>query len=357
MQCPYCGEQHPANAQFCPRTGKILSLPQNRLNRLYLGIGVCSVLLMTISIFMLLATKHLDGRFVGLLAGSGSGNPADQTSVQLTTQQSQFTEIPTLIPRPTLTPTQTPVPVPSPIDLKVNSKDSADIVLIPAGEFLMGSNHADDPYFWGAEEPEHTVTLDAFWIYRTEVTQGMYQRCVEEKACPIPERIKDPIAEQYGNPQFSNYPVVMVTWKASLAYCQWAGARLPTEAEWEKAARGTDGRLFPWGNNSDWNGLANFLSSSTMPVGSYPTGASPYSVYDMAGNVLEWVHDFFQPSYYRSSPLNNPLGPISGNRRVIRGGAFNQTEVAGLRTVARASLRPTDTKISVGFRCVVDDQK
>ena len=220
----------------------------------------------------------------------------------------------------------------------------------------MGSDQADNPsFFWGAEAPKHSVELDSFWIYRTEVTQGMYQKCVDQEACPFPDRIEDPIAKQYGNPRFSEYPVIMVAWDSALSYCQWAGARLPTEAEWEKAARGTDGRLFPWGNDPNPVGHAVFSTSSTSPVGSLPAGASPYSVFDMAGNVLEWVNDYFESGYYQYSPLVNPLGPSSGNRRVIRGGAFTQDELAGLRTVARASLRPRDLKISVGFRCVVDE--
>ena len=210
----------------------------------------------------------------------------------------------------------------TPINLKTNSKDGVEIVFVPSGSFLMGSNPNDDPYFWGAEAPEHTVTLNSFWIYRTEVTQGMYQKCVLNKSCPLPEVISNPVALQYGNPRFNDYPVVMVSWNDANAYCQWADARLPTEAEWEKAARGTDGRLFPWGNDPNVDGRANYSTSSPSPVGSFPEGASPYGAYDMAGNVLEWVNDFFNSSYYQYSPLDNPTGPSTGSRRIIRGGAF-----------------------------------
>jgi len=248
----------------------------------------------------------------------------------------------------------TPEPQITPVDLKTNSEDRAEIVFVPSGSFLMGSDPNKDPYFWGAEAPEHTVTLNAFWIYRTEVTQGMYQNCVLEQSCSSPKIINDSVAQQYGNSRFSNYPVVMVSWQDAYAYCQWARARLPTEAEWEKAARGTDGRLFPWGDDPNVDGRANYSSSSPSSVGSYPAGASPYGAYDMAGNVLEWVNDYFDSSYYQYSPLDNPTGPASGSRRIIRGGAFTQNVVDGLRTVARASLKPSTTNNDVGFRCAMD---
>jgi len=354
MQCPYCDNQHPANAQFCPVTGKALPSIQTTSKRFYVGMGIFSVLLMAVSIFMLLRGDRVLGNFAMPSNGIDAANPTGQSEVQPANEQSIPTKRPTSTSLPTSTPTQTPIPILSPVELKVNSADDAEIVLIPAGEFLMGSDQANDPYFWGAEAPQHTVTVDAFWIYRTEVTQSMYLKCDEENACPAPVMINHPIAQQYENPRFDDYPVVMVTWQSALAYCQWAGGRLPTEAEWEKAARGTDGRLFPWGYNSNTDGLANYSSSSPSPVGSYPAGSSPYGVYDMAGNVLEWVNDFFEPLYYQYSPLENPIGPASGSRRVIRGGAFTQNGVDGLRTVARASLKPTDTNISVGFRCAID---
>jgi formylglycine-generating enzyme required for sulfatase activity len=262
---------------------------------------------------------------------------------------------PTVTLNATLLPIQsrTPTSVPTVEEITINPKDQAEIVFVSSGDFLMGSNPDKDSYFWGAEAPEHTVFLDSYWIYRFEVTQGMYQECVKQKACPLPVMINHPVAKQYGDPRFAKYPVVMVDWVSALAYCQWAGARLPTEAEWEKAARGTDGRLFPWGNDSDANGRTNFLSSSPMEVGSFPLGRSPFGADDMSGNVLEWVNDNFGALYYETSPYENPQGPSSSSRKVIRGGAFNHSEIAGLRTVARASLNLSDTKISVGFRCAL----
>jgi eukaryotic-like serine/threonine-protein kinase len=233
----------------------------------------------------------------------------------------------------------------------------------------MGSNPREDPYFWGAEGPAHDVYVDAFWIYQTEVTNAMYQACVAEKACPKPLRNESrTVADYYTAEKFADYPVIQVNWVAAVAYCQWAGGRLPTEAEWEKAARGTDGRLFPWGNTPLASDLASFCGSNCpgiekesiddgyreiAPVGIFPAGASPYGALDMAGNVWEWVFDYFDQNYYSRSEYDNPRGPASGSRRVIRGGSwFNPVD--GLRTVSRASLPPQDGLDTVGFRCVFD---
>lgn len=362
ISCPHCRQLHPADALYCPVTGSTLSVPPsssalNPTKWLYVGIGIFSLLLMAVGlVFLLGGNRSRSASTPQATEEPNGGIPINQVSTPSFTAQPIPSEIPTLTSTalPTSTPTETPNPIPSPVDLKVNSIDGAEIVLIPSGEFIMGSDQASDPYFWGAEAPEHPVNIDSFWIYRTEVTQLMYSKCVEQEKCPIPVKINDPVAQQYGKPRFDDHPVVMVTWHAALAYCQWAGGRLPTEAEWEKAARGTDGRLFPWGNDPNVDGLANYSSNSPSPVGSYLAGSSPYGVYDMAGNVLEWVNDSFESAYYQHSPLDNPTGPLSGSRKVIRGGAFNQHGIPGLRTVARASRKATDTLISIGFRCAVD---
>jgi formylglycine-generating enzyme required for sulfatase activity len=253
------------------------------------------------------------------------------------------------------------------VDVKVIPKDGMVMVFVPEGEFIMGTNPNEDPFFWGAEGPAHEVYVDAFWIYQTEVTNAMYQACVAEKACPKPLRNDSrTVADYYTAEEYANYPVIQVNWVLAVAYCQWAGGRLPTEAEWEKAARGTDGRLFPWGNTPLAPDLASFCGSSCpgsdkesiddgypeiAPVGIFPGGASPYGALDMAGNVWEWVFDYFDQNYYSRSEYDNPRGPASGSRRVIRGGSwFNPAD--GLRTLSRASLPPQVGLDTVGFRCV-----
>jgi len=252
----------------------------------------------------------------------------------------------------------------------LNPLDGAQLVTVPAGKFRMGSEPGQDPYFWGAEGPAHNVTLKTFALYKTEVTNAMYQKCAADKACPRPANYtSETRKDYYTNPEYANYPVVNVSWVGAVSYCKWAGARLPTEAEWEKAARGTDGRLFPWGSALPSASLLNYCDTNcplgggdksqddgyrdTAPVGNYPEGASPYGALDMAGNVWEWVRDFFSAGYYQVSPLENPTGPASGKGHVIRGGSFANPAEA-LRDVARVGRVADDTEAGLGFRCAAD---
>ena len=200
------------------------------------------------------------------------------------------------------------VPAPAPID--------AVMVTVPAGDFTMGSNDDDS-------KPAHQVYLNAFSIDKYEVTNAQYKQCVDAGKCSPPAKSESRTRNwYYGVPKYNNYPVIYVSWDDAKRYCAWAGKRLPTEAEWEKAARGTDGRIYPWGNSFD----ARKLNSSeggkgdTTAVGSYPDGASPYGALDMAGNVSEWVADRYDENYYANSPRNNPPGPSSGLGHVQRGG-------------------------------------
>lgn len=223
-----------------------------------------------------------------------------------------------------------------------NRIDEAILVYVPEGEFLMGSGKG-----WNNEGPEHAVYLDAFWIYQHEVTNDEYRACVDSGRCTAPDTVTC-----FSDPAYNDHPVVHVSWFDAEAFCQWAGGRVPTEAEWEKAARGTDGRDFPWGNQNPNCSLANYKDcmGGTSPVGSYPAGASPFGVLDMAGNVGEWVADWCDDDYYSRSPYENPTGPNHGPGRVIRGASW---DMAGpwLRTFTRLGYIPSN---ELGFRCVVE---
>jgi len=230
----------------------------------------------------------------------------------------------------------------------ISDKDKMVMVFIPAGDFIMGSSESD-PEADDDERPQHIVYLDEFWIDQTEVTNAKYQLCATSNHCTPPMH-----SPRFNDAKYADHPVKGVTWSQAEAYCFWAGRRLPTEAEWEKAARGADGRIYPWGGDIPQKNLLNFdrLSGDTTPVGSFLGGASPYGVLDMAGNVWEWVADWYDPDYYINSPAENPQGPAgSGNLRVIRGGAWG----AGRRAVRAANrfwAYPNRNDLD-GFRCAL----
>jgi len=222
----------------------------------------------------------------------------------------------------------------------IKTEDGAEMVLVPAGEFTMGSNDADD------EKPPHRVYLDAFYIDKYETTNALYGRFMGATGRPAPLYWND---EKWNG---AMQPVVSVTWHDANAYCQWAGKRLPTEAEWEKAARGTDGRKYPWGEQWDVSRAHSDESKlgKTAPVGSYAGGVSPYGAYDMAGNVWEWVADRYAKDYYQRSPERNPRGSDSGTSRVLRGGSWFNLPFS-LRSSNRYFNSPDDRHGSIAFRC------
>lgn len=225
------------------------------------------------------------------------------------------------------------------------------MVYVPAGEFLMGSPEGQgNEYEW----PQHTVYLNAYWIDKTEVTVAQYSRCVEAGACsPARPDPNSSYCTSVDDTKF-NHPINCVDWSQAVAYCGWVGRRLPSEAEWEKAARGVDGRLYPWGNQEPRSDLLNFdasVDSITTPVGQYPAGASPYGALDMAGNVWEMVADWYDENYYRSSPPDNPQGPDGGDYRVLRGGSWVNAS-AYVRTADRFWAPPYNAYDGAGFRCV-----
>ena len=230
--------------------------------------------------------------------------------------------------------------------------DGMVMIYVPAGEFLMGSA-ASDTMAQSDEEPQHSVYLDAYWIDKTDVTNAEYALCVSAGICRSPSNPSSQTrTNYYGNSQYDNYPVIWVNWNDAQTYCQWAGARLLSEAEWEKAARGTDGRIYPWGSASPDQSLANYNGQvgDTSAVGSYPSVAGPYGALDMSGNVWQWVNDWFDANYYASSPGSNPQGPSSGTIRVLRGGAWGSFEFA-VRAAFRFGYDPTDARYDFGLRC------
>lgn len=245
---------------------------------------------------------------------------------------------------PTPTTTSTPEALPPIID---------GMIFVPAGTFLMGSDPGENPD--GNEIPQHLVYLDAFYIGKTEVTNNMYRKCVEESVCEPPEDTGSYTrAFYYNDTDFGNFPIVNVTWEQANTYCQWIGGSLPTEAQWEKAARGTDKRIYPWGNQIVTCDYANYdgCVTDTVQVGSFPLGQSPYGVLDMAGNVEEWTREPYDGNYYSSSPMNNPICTAKSDFYVVRGGAFGYIK-ADIRTARRSNFKFNQSSPFLGFRCVI----
>ncbi len=226
--------------------------------------------------------------------------------------------------------------------------DGAPMVLVPAGPFTMGSNEVPD------EQPIHEVDLEAFYLDRFEVTTARYAKFLEATGAKAPRHWNEVNLARDGQ-----RPVVGVSWALAERYCRWAGKRLPTEAEWEKAARGTDARRYPWDNEEPTGERGNFgklhwTGYETLdPVGSHPRGRSPYGADDLAGNAWEWVADWYDSTYYAKSPAQNPTGPAEGVERVVRGGGWNYEGLLA-RSADRNRDAP-DTEINTfGFRCAKD---
>ena len=234
---------------------------------------------------------------------------------------------------------------------EITGKDGTPMTLVPAGEFDMGSHEqeGDDD-----ERPRHRVSLDAFYVDKYQVTNERYAKFLKKTGRSQPRdwsKVKLPAD--------GDLPVVGVNWQDAAAYCRWAGKRLLTEAEWEKAARGTDGRKYPWGDDEPTSRRANYGKSENdneahlLPVGSLEDGKSPYDAYDMAGNVFEWVADWYDEHYYQQSPARAPKGPPQGTAKVARGGAWDR-HVFNVRSANRSAFSPVNRFKDVGMRCGKD---
>ena len=229
-------------------------------------------------------------------------------------------------------------------------------VYVPADTFQMGCDPLHNAgYSCNYEEtPLHLVYLSSFWIDKYEVTNSQYAECVADYGCRTPQDYSSNYrGSYYGNPTYANYPVIYVTWYQASNYCSWTGGRLPTEAEWEKAARGRNPQAYPWGDSPADCSMANSGSceGDTTQAGNYPLGASKYGAMDMAGNVSEWVGDWYDEGYYWSSPTDNPVGPANGNDRVTRGYSWN-FENSYVRTASRGGAPEDANANDLGFRCV-----
>jgi formylglycine-generating enzyme required for sulfatase activity len=331
----------------------------------WVWIGMMAALLVVVIGLAVLFSRGSTGGGQPATAITGEGSLATEIAVGIATTAPKPSGTPlppsdTPLPTFTLVPSDTPAPTLSPpptaLPQRIADDFGVEMALVPAGEFQMGSENGHS-----VERPVHTVYLDAFYMDIYEVTNALYEKCVQAGACTLPGDSKSYTrSSYYGNAQYDDYPVIWVDWEQAGVYCAWRGARLPSEAEWEKAARGgLDGKLYPWGDESpdckkgakngaklDDDGGCN--ETDTEPVGSYsPNG---YGLYDMAGNVWEWAADWYGGNYYASSPSEDPAGPASGDDRVVRGGSWNNRS-NGVRSAFRYNAAPDLKSGSVGFRC------
>ena len=293
----------------------------------------------------LIAAIPVSSRFVAFIIGA----PVP-TSTYTATAMPTFTLTPasTIANNvPTATPQASEIVSISTYETWTNPVDNAVYVYISPGEFLMGSAEQDQDA-WINEMPQHSVNIDAFWIMQTEVTNKQYGLCVGAGVCTEPD------LTGWNDGMYAEHPVVNVDWEQANTYAKWAGGRLPTEAEWEKACRGTDSRIYTWGNQTATEYLLNYdyNSGDTRPVRSYPPGA--YNLYDMAGNVWEWTADWYEEEYYLTSPSSNPKGPENGKFRTPRGGSW-ESSASTVRCASRPGHGPYST-YSIGFRIVLPNE-
>jgi formylglycine-generating enzyme required for sulfatase activity len=315
-------------------------------------------------------------------APSAVAQPAAATNAPVAQAATPTIEKPTDQPAPTAEPLPTAAPtLPDPTaeptvlaigSSRVSAKDEMVQMYVPGGEFLMGTNDLDAKLTVEGgrafpEIPQFKYTLDSYWIDKYEVSNAQFSKCVAAGDCKPPNYTRSYTREvYYGNPEFSNYPVLYIDWFTARKYCEWAGRRLPTEAEWEKAARGTDGRRYPWGNDLPTNDKANFCDVNcpkthanptyddgypeTAPVDAFPDGASPYGALNMAGNVWEWTSTLVRPYPYDPNDGRENMDEIS-DEHVWRGGPWSNG-VWWIRSSIRYRSVPTYWYGNLGFRCM-----
>lgn len=352
--------KHAAAPRAPSRRGKTFGL--------WFGVGLVALGLLAVMAIILIGL--LGSRWIG---GMGAGQPAataaqgvaplpdtpipaptETTMPSLTDTPVPGTQLPVELPTSTAEPSPTSAPTALPPTV---FKHGVEMVIVPAGSFVMGYNEG-----YANERPEHEVYLDAFYIDLTEVTNRDYQACVEAvDANHCPPRGLDDIGspsrfKYYGLEAYNDYPVILVSWDEAQTYCKWRGGHLPTEAQWEKAARWDpetgENYLFPWGTGSLDPYYLNYDSNfgDTTRVKNYPGGVSPVGAFDMAGNVAEWVFDWYRDNYYEMSPYENPVGPETGEFRVLRGGSY-ESKGSDLTTPSRELMKPATKLQTLGFRC------
>lgn len=247
---------------------------------------------------------------------------------------------------------EVPASTATPLPAQITDIEGVTMHLVPAGRFIMGSDNGDSN-----EKPVHEVELAAYYMDVHEVTNADYRACVDAGPCTPPglNSLGGFLEQYYDDPQYDQYPVVYVNWYQARSYCNWRGAQLPTEAQWEKAARGTDGPVYPWGPyvTCDRANFGGCYGNTTTPVQTFQTGMSPYDLHDMAGNVWEWVGDWYGESYYQTAPTADPTGPAAGQFRVVRGGSFADNENSQRSSYRNRDL-PENFNWNIGFRCAKD---
>jgi len=337
---------------------------QNKRNLLIAGGLFCMVIFVLLAYWVKTNIYH-EQTPTSSIAGIVLYDTPTPTTAAGPTDQPSPTQ--TVLPTLPSTPTATVIPLENAF---TNPKDGGEWVIIPAGSFQSGLGQDQINFLYplcpgcedlfDASQPVHSVELDTYWIDKYEVSNSRYKICVDAGVCPEPDQTNSYTIEDYfENPNYSQYPVIYVSWYDARQFCEWAGGRLPTEAEWEKAARGSDRRLFPWGNQEPDNLLANvdnFIGELTA-VNSFAKGVSPYGIYQMTGNVWEWTADWWDSDFYgTNSDWKNPQGsssPGSTEWRVGRGGAWYHSK--GVSSVAiRDGWEPEKSANGVGFRCVYD---